>query len=238
MSRESPTTDQQWRAVLTLIEEPAVVAYTEKQLRTLALSGGFEAADLRHSVLVRIRRRLAGGEPIGDGEPDAVRRYLYRTIRYTALDLLRAEQRQRLVPRDGERTLVALDDPTCSTDPSTPDPNDRIDVDWDRLRVLAADPPPRQKRWLTAAVLGYLTVSENEEDGLPGRLRLPEEPAPGQVAEWVALQYAGRNDCFVEPETSTVRKRRSDAGRRLRDAMKPIVAKGLDRVDQVAAGGP
>lgn len=225
------TSEDQWLRILDLLAHPDVVAYAQKQLRILGLHRVVEAADLLDTVLEGLHRQLAKG-PIGDGAPNALRRYVFTAVFNTARKLLEADKRQRLAPREKDPwSLVAIDDPGNLVDAVTADPNDRVDVDWDRLRLLATDPPPRQKPWLTASVFAYLAASQGEDHGLPGRVRLPADPAPGQIAEWVALQYAGRNDCFVEPETPTIRKRRSDASGKLKDAVAPVIAVGLDRTD-------
>jgi hypothetical protein len=84
-----------------------------------------------------------------------------------------------------------------------------------------------------AAALAYLAVTV---DGAPVAPHCPQ-PAGGatavEAAEWVALWYAGRHDCFsidaaIQP--ATVRKRRSRWTRRFRDLLTRVAtAVGLER---------
>lgn len=209
-----PTQFDEVVAVLALAETKA---YARKLLRQHNLY--FDEDDLIASVAEKMLAHLCRNEAIGDGQPEAVKRYVFTLLRNSATGLLKAERRlANQVQHEGDMIAARVDaTATGDLDPAVIK-HDDLD-DWRRVAQITISP---KTPWLTAAALADLVVHEDPDVPIPARVMRPEHPAPGQDAEWVALHYAGRFDCFANPDTPTVRKRRSSAIAKLRSVLRNI----------------
>ncbi len=214
--------------VVALFASSDVEAFAKSRLTSYGFKGSYAPEDLLGTAFEKVFTRLMKIGPIGDGEPDAVRRYVFRTVRNCAIDLLRARENQ---PKNVD--VIGGD---ISAMDNVPVPENEMPIAsteaWDRARAVAKASMSVRSPWLTAAVLAHLALDQEPDPPLPSRLKVPQDPAHGQVTQWAALQYAGRDNCFVEPDTAAVRKRRSDAMIRERDEMKAVLTKAWELGDR------
>lgn len=211
-------TREQYALLADLCRSTDVTTHAKRCLNRLGLGHGvYDEEDLVATAYLKVVGRIASRGPIDDGRPSPVRRYLFKVISNCAVDLLRAANAQ---PHPASLDEVA-------TEPST-----GTDLDghlasfdtWDEARRAAQAALPDRQPWVTAAVLTHLTIDEEPDRQLPGHLRLPLQPSDGQVANWASLQYSGRSDCFEEPDTPTIQKRRSTAIKNVRAALATTLA--------------
>lgn len=219
-----------------VLQRPEIRAFARNRLTSYGLHGTiYGVDDLLMGVAERVLRRLATCGPIDDGAPDPLERYVTRAIANAVIDLHRARPRagrpdplDDVLGPDGDR----VDDPALIT--SAADPFDG--ADWDAVRHVVHARVSVERPWVTAGVLAHLAIDECPDRPLPDRLRRPQNGTDVQVANWVALQYAGRHRCFETPESPTVAKRRSKAIASLLAALRQAVAVAWDLPAWVTSG--
>lgn len=208
------------RAQFDKVAEVLATNAARSRAHYLLTKGGLnvEVDDLLATVAEKVCRQLLERGAIGDGKPNAIRRYVFTVIRHEVVNLLKARKRDLVVEHfedwgdpDGfgsERPALAV-----------PDPNDVDGLSYDDARLVAQLNSSPVHPWLTAAVLAHLVVDEDPDVPLPDRIVRPAHPVGAREADWVALQYAGRSACFEQPDTPTVRKRRSTGAKNVRAAL-------------------
>ena len=162
----------------------------------------------------------------------------------SAVDLLRSGRRERLDSLvsggvDGEDATDHFD-PSNDLDDRTPVPwidstgDDAIAplVRW-VLQLHLVDRPTRDA-WVTSAGLVLSHLSDHPELALAPEIPVPapRSRAAHHGPRWAALAYAGRLDCFEDPETGAVRQRRSVALRRIERTFADAVHQAAHATDQ------
>lgn len=189
------------------------------------------ADDLIQDTVRRVWVATAGGDVAVDNLEAFVTTLLHRS----AVDIVRGRIRSpQVIDR---RTVV---DPDAEGQGSPFDGASPLDVEADALageslatvrraiqQGLSLDPVAG------AAALAYLAVTVDGASPAPHCPQPAGGATPIEAAEWIALWYAGRHDCFaVDGAThpATVRKRRSRWTRRFRDLLTNVATiVGLER---------
>ncbi len=221
-------------------------AAAASELRGLGLPAGPDQVDdLCQQVLVKVWSQIQGRSPDDERGPvDNVVGYARRCLRTSAVDLLRSGRRERLDSLvsggvDGEDATDHFD-PSNDLDDHTPVPwidstgDDAIAplVRW-VLQLHLVDRPTRDA-WVTSAGLVLSHLSDHPELALAPEIPVPapRSRAAHHGPRWAALAYAGRLDCFEDPETGAVRQRRSVALRRIERTFADAVHQAAHATDQ------
>jgi DNA-directed RNA polymerase specialized sigma24 family protein len=203
-------------------------------LRRVGLPSGPQAVeDVCQETFVKVWERLRRGPLVADGDGDSgVVPYATVVSRNVARDWLRRTRRERL---DG-----LLHDDVPADDPVGDDPIDpgvalaglglfALDGAGGALRRILADHlaerPRRLEPWTISAVLVMLQLTAHPDLALLPGVPVPDprSPAKHDGGRWAGLAYAGRADCFTQPETGAVRQRRSVARQRIDATLRSAV---------------
>lgn len=165
-------------------------------------------SEVAASVLARIAR-----EPLDLRHGSTVAAYARRSLGNAVTDIVRGHH---------ETSLDALMDqglqPTEPEAPPMGSSDHAGDVDTELATLLCRalhtrlQPPRPRPTWSVAAALAFVALTD-ERVRPATDIRLPDAQHGGAAdpTRWAALQYAGRDTCFAQPENGAVRQRRSAA---------------------------
>ena len=194
-------------------------ASAASELRRLGLPAHADHIDdVCQDVLLAVLRRIEGRGAICDEHGrSAVIPYARRSLSHAAIDLVRLGSAAR---------LEALLDPSLLVDVAAPVDGPGVHDDLQEIYVRSVRHAIHRQssvlarhraEWAVAAALVAVTAADHP--GLALRAGTPQpdprSPGVGAAGRWAGLAYAGRVDCFEQPETGAVRERRSTALRRV-----------------------
>lgn len=198
-----------------------------RSLRRTRLSADPGAVDdLCQQVFIKVWQRLQRGPLDGPAHTSAVEAYAEVTVRNAANDLIRRGARDRLDeltdPTKRFGLIEHLDEESDPDSGTGAQPSHIVGqpVRW-ALHAHLAERQRRLQPWTIAAALVFVELADHPDLELLADTPRPhrQSRASHDGAGWAALAYAGRIDCFTQPETSAVRERRSTALARMRTAL-------------------
>lgn len=183
---------------------------------------------------MRVYQRISRSPLDETSGKSAVEAYATTAFRNAAVDLVRRGSPARLEtltdPTLGDGFIDEAEHLPVAEEPERWEVADALN-DLDReLRWLMHGfmrlPGQRPQAWTCGAALVTLTLAEHEDLELLPDTPVPDpnSPAAQAGAIWAGLGFAGRSDCFDQPETGAVRERRSQALQRVRSLITDALA--------------
>lgn len=205
-------------------------AAAASELRRLGLPDDEDHIDdVCQDVLLSVLRRIEGRRAICDEiGRSAVIPYARRALSHAAIDLVRLGSAARLEALVAPAELVDMaphvDGPVLADDLQ----DTYVRSVRRSIHRQCEGAVRHRSEWAVAAALVAVTAADHPGLSLrPGTPQPdPRSPGAGAAGRWAGLAYAGRADCFEQPETGAIRERRSTALRRvdglLRDAAEHV----------------